>query len=128
MALLQMVETWDIACYQAAAAAIIPFDRLYWQERLAAFRQVCHRINAKYGNGITGPSAESAHVSNGWAYAPLELVDMLEDLDTACVMAAAAEQPATRRHNWEERIETQRASRALMDSATPERLVPLIPR
>lgn len=127
-ALLQMVDIWDIACYQAAEAAITPFDRLYWQERLAAFRQVCRRINVKYGNGITRSSSGTAPVSNGWAYAPLELVDMLEDLDTACVMAAAAEQPANKRHNWEERIETQRAARALMDSAIPERFVPLIPR
>lgn len=126
--LLQMVDQWDTACYQAATATLLPFDRQYWQERLLAFRQVCHRLEARYGNGIGSSSADAAYGSNNWAYAPHELVDMLEELDTACVLAAAAEQAADQRHRWEERIETQRSARALLDSATPSHSVPLVPR
>ncbi|CUJ71130.1 Uncharacterised protein [Achromobacter aegrifaciens] len=126
--LLQMVDHWDTACYQAATATLLPVDRQYWQERLLAFRQVCHCLEARYSNGISGSFSDAAHGSNGWAYAPLELVDMLEELDTACVLAAAAEQAADQRHSWEERIETQRSARVLLDSATPSHSVPLVPR
>lgn len=128
VALLQMIEVWDTACRQAAAAALLPSDRLYWEERLQALRKACHRISATYGNGINGAATEAVQVSKGWAYAPLDLLDMLEDLDTACVLAAAAEQTPSKRDNWEECIETQRAARELLDSATPARLVPLILR
>ncbi len=126
--LLQLMDHWDTACYQAATATLLPVDRQYWQERLLAFRQVCHRLEARYSNGISSSASDTAHGSNGWAYAPLELVDMLEDLDTACVLAAAAEQAADQRHSWEERIETQRSARVLLDSATPSHSVPLVPR
>ncbi|AVG44133.1 hypothetical protein MC81_32150 (plasmid) [Achromobacter insolitus] len=127
-ALLQMVGVWDAACSQAAAAALLHFDRLYWQERLVAFRKACHRLSARYGNGISGATSEAAQENKGWGYAPLELLDMLEDLDTACVLAAAAEQNPSKRENWDECIDMQRAARELLDSATPTHLVPLVPR
>lgn len=126
--LLQMLNLWDTACYRAAVAAILPPDRHYWEGRLLAFRQMCHCLEAKYGNGFSWSASATAHGSNGWASAPVELVDMLEDLDTACVLAAAAEQVADQRHNWEERIEIQRSARVLLDSATPAHSVPLVPR
>lgn len=126
--LLQMLNHWDTACYRAAAAALLPFERQYWEGRLIAFRQVRHCLEAKYGNGLSFSTSDTAHGRNGWAYAPLELVDMLEDLDTACVLAAAAEQAVDQRYKWEERIETQRSARVLLDSATPAHSVPLVPR
>lgn len=127
--LLEMLDVWNTACSVAAKAAIFPNDRLYWEERAQTLRALCERIRARH-NGIAASAAtEGGQRNSGWTFVPAELVEMLEDLDTACIQAGAAEQAqsAGMGINWEECIDTQRAARRLMDSAAaPARHVPLV--
>jgi hypothetical protein len=64
----------------------------------------------------------------GWTAVPAELVELLEDLDTACILAQATSVGAPEQQHWGKCIQKLRVLRQRLDNATPGRSVPLLKR